>query len=134
LQNTDVAVAGVVYAEANWGRWVGRCNGRYCFSAMQLTRFQPVFRCADCGTGADVVWPPFVEDAERLLMMRPDPRTRNWLPGEDLHDLLAENMVHGVLADALEGHPGGPVMAIVGDRITHNALPSARESLAIGGQ
>lgn len=128
---TDLALDGVVYAEANWGRWVGRCPARFCFSAMQLQRGQPAFRCADCGTGADVVWPPFAEDAETLLMMRPDPTTRNWVPGEDLHDLLHENILHGIMPPELEDHPGGLVQVIAGDRIVRNELTSAQPM--IGG-
>lgn len=128
---TDLAQSGAAYAEANWGRWVARCPSRYCRSAMQLQRWQPVFRCAECGTGADVVWPSFAEDAELLLMMRPDPTTRNWVPGEDLHDLLRENLEHGIVPREIEGHPGGLVLSIVGDRIVHNELTSARA--AIGG-
>lgn len=128
---TDLALSGVAYAFANWGAWKANCPARYCRSAMQLQRRQPVFRCAECGTGADVVWPPFTEDAETLLMMRPDPCTRNWVPGEDLHDLLAENMLHGLTPPELEGHPGGTVLAIVGDRITRNELTVA--PAAIGG-
>jgi hypothetical protein len=29
-------------------------------------------------------------------MMRPDPTTRNWFPGETLHDLMFENASHGI--------------------------------------
>lgn len=120
------ALAGVAYAEANWGRWVCRCPSPHCRSALQLHLFEPVFRCWECGTSADVAWPPFAEDVETLLMMRPDPTTRNWLPGEDLHDLLTENAAHGVLPalrEDLEAHPGG-LLGIVGDRIVRNELPA----------
>ena len=93
---TVPAVAGMVYARANWGRWVGDCPALYCRSATQLRIFEPVFRCYDCGAGADVTWPPYAEDVQDVLNMRPDPATRNWSPGEPLDGLLRENLEHGI--------------------------------------
>lgn len=128
---TDLALSGVAYAEANWGRWIARCPSRHCQSALQLSRFQPVFRCWECGIAADVMWPSFAEDVETLLMMRRDPTTRNWLPGEDLHDLLTENLERGVLPlPELDGR-SRPVLSIVDDHIVHNELASAARM--IGG-
>jgi len=91
-----LAIPGAAYARAEWSRWIADCPAPYCRSALQLRRFEPFFRCWDCGAGADIVWPSNLEDIERLLMMRPDPIARNWFPGETLADLLAENIRHGI--------------------------------------
>jgi hypothetical protein len=72
------------------------------------------------------VWPPNVEDIERLLAQRPVPAARNWAPGEDVHDLLEENLRHGLLPFSpaeLEGVPDGPLLEIRGDHIVAGALP-----------
>lgn len=89
------ALAGVGYAEANWGRWIVRCPARGCYSARQLNPGEN-FRCDDCGHGADVVWPPDTALIEHLLILRPDVTTRNWLPGETANDLWLENLRHEV--------------------------------------
>jgi len=90
------AVPGVAYAEVNWSRPIVRCPSPHCRSALQMRPYEPTFRCWECGTGADVVWPPDLEDIARILMMRPNPWQRSWLPGETLMDLLRENIVLGV--------------------------------------
>jgi len=33
---------------------------------------------------------------EAILLLRPNPANRNWLPGETLADLVLENVVHGI--------------------------------------
>jgi hypothetical protein len=33
---------------------------------------------------------------EALLLARPDPSTRNWLPSETVEDLAIENIAHGL--------------------------------------
>lgn len=85
-----------VFAEANWGRWVVRCPR--CPSALDGVPGDPAFRCWECGATAAVDWPPeaTVAGVERLLLMRPDVTTRNWLPGETLIDLVVENAAHGI--------------------------------------
>lgn len=88
---------GVIHARANWGRWVGDCPSPFCASALQLSAEQPWFRCRDCDATAEIVWPVQPGDIERLLMMRPDETTRNWEPGETLHDLIEQNLAHGIL-------------------------------------
>ncbi len=122
------AVVGVAYARANWGRWCVDCPR--CTSALALRPGAPVFDCWDCGARADIAWPSFTHDVERLLAMRPDVTTRNWEPGETLHDLLAENMAHGVMPLPLDG--GGTLLTILGDRIIRDALPAAHTRVLIG--
>lgn len=82
------------FARVNWGRWIADCPA--CPSAFALDRRQESFECWDCGAPASVVWPPFVADVGRMLLMRPDPTTRNWTPGETVDDLLEENLTHGI--------------------------------------
>jgi hypothetical protein len=97
---SDLAVPGVAYAEANWGRWIAKCPGPWCDNAMGLERGQAVFVCAgpdSCGFTTDIVWPPDPAAIEMLLEMRPANKVRNWVPGETLENLIAENAVHGVL-------------------------------------
>lgn len=119
----DLQVPEVTYARVDWGRWIADCPHPFCRSALALTRDQPSFQCWDCGTGADIVWPPNPDDIARILLMRPDPAKRNWRPGEDLHDLLRENLEHGLEPIPVEAVPrGGVVLTITGDRITYDPL------------
>lgn len=90
-----LAVPGVAYAEANWGRWVARCPRLGCYSAKQLNPGQG-FICDDCGHITDVVWPADTDIIEHLLMLRPDVTTRNWTASETVDDLWLENLRHGV--------------------------------------
>jgi hypothetical protein len=129
----DVAIPGVAYARAEWGRWIADCPAPYCRSALNLALHQTIYRCWECETVAEVVWPTYAQDIERILMMRPDPTTRNWFPGESLHDLVWENAVHGILPgtpEELEANPG-VVLSVVGDRIEQDvlALDAARRAI-----
>jgi hypothetical protein len=119
-----VTLRPVVYAYANRGRWVVDCP--VCSDALKLTPGEPLFGCWGCGTEAEVVWPVNPAAIERLLGMRPLAQSRNWQPGETLHDLLAENVAHGIGPDV------GESMTIIGDKITADTLPAARGRLPIG--
>lgn len=97
---SDVAIAGVAYAEANWGRWVARCVRPWCTNAVALEVGQQGFICiglGGCGASVDVVWPPDAQAIEAILAMRPVARTQNWTAGETLEELLAENAAHDCL-------------------------------------
>lgn len=68
-----------------------------------------LFRCPLCHNSAagkrpfPVLWPSRAQ-ADRIAMVlrcRPDPQTRNWVPGESLHMLCAENIQHGCAVPAL---------------------------------
>ena len=132
---TGLAVAGAVYVRVNWGRWIGDCPTRYCRTATRMDLYEPVFACAACGHAGDAIWPAYAHDIARLLMMRPDWTTRNWVPGEELHDLLAENVEHGVIApDAgLQLERGNyQLVAVTGDRIVADMVTPAAKLRAIG--
>jgi hypothetical protein len=97
---SGLMLAGVAYAEANWGRWIARCPRPWCSNAMALEVGQQGFICGGwggCGYAADVIWPPDPQAIEAILAMRPVPRTQNWQQGESLEDLLAENAAHDCL-------------------------------------
>lgn len=132
--STAVAVPGLAFAEANWGRWVARCPAGLCTNAVQVVRRQGSFECAGagaCGWTSPLVWPEDPEAIEVLLSMRPDARTRSWVPGETLRDLLQENLVHELVPpDWLDRPTGTSLMDTVGDKVTGgllvNALPECR--------
>lgn len=135
---TDLALPGVVYARANWGRWIGDCPAPSCASALTLPtagwQIDP-FQCWDCGYVAEqIIWPPDVPAIEALLSMRPDERNRNWEPGETLVELMLENAAHGVLpAEWTAG--AGELMRTADERVVGGlllaALP-ARAPAAVG--
>lgn len=140
---------GPVAVRVNWGRWLADCPA--CGSALAVEPGSRVlgapvwehdgaawvrvgFRegCWDCGARTDLVWPDgaFVDGVERLLAMRPHAQTRNWQPGETLHDLLRENAAHGLFSvPAIEGlaRPGEELLAVGQDgRVEVDRLPSTR--------
>jgi len=97
---SDLALSDVSYVEANWGRWVARCPRPWCTNALQVSLGAEVMTCAGlggCGAHVELVWPADPEAITLLLSMRPVERTRNWLPGETLADLMCENAAHGLI-------------------------------------
>jgi hypothetical protein len=69
-----------------------------------------------------------VRGVERLLMMRPDPSTRNWFPGETLGDLMMENGAHGILDQFqhLAVTPGVSLFTVEEGRIRMDNLPALK--------
>lgn len=145
--SSDVVVAGALPPAAvrvNWGRWIADCPS--CPSAVAVDEHHqtrlgatavddgtPVWveGCWDCGATTTLIWPaaPMVAGIERLLAMRPDPNTRNWTPGETLHDLVRENALHGLFSDpsidALAALLPDPELLVVDDdRIVLDYLPA----------
>jgi hypothetical protein len=123
-----VAIAGVAYAEANWGRWVARCVRPWCTNAIALELGQVEFLCIGgpdaCGYSTVVVWPPDPQAIEAILGMRPVRRTQNWSVGETLEDLLAENAAHGCLPpEMLTAAPGErPILLRTADQVAVGGL------------
>lgn len=119
---SDLAIQGAAYAEANWGRWIVKCPVSWCDNAMQVERGQLDFCCAgldSCGCLAEITWPADPAAIEMLLEMRPAKKTRNWVPGESLEDLIAENAIHGVLPQDLGP---GTLAQIVDERLVGGSL------------
>lgn len=119
----------VVEAHASWGHWAARCG--YCPHGEMLRRFTPHFQCPECGMVTEVIWPSadMVAGVERLLMMRPAPANRNWMPGETLHDLMFENGAHGIfdhLTDQLAFAPGESPLIVEDERIRVDNLPALK--------
>jgi hypothetical protein len=112
-------------AQASWSFWEVRC-GCCRYGAEQLRRFQPWVECRFCGQVTEVLWPAegVVHGIERLLMMRPDPTTRNWRPGETLHALMFENGAHGIFDNAPEMEPGSIKFKIDDHRVLVDTLPA----------
>jgi len=143
-------VIAIVYA--NVGRWVADCPQPFCRNAEHAGMYEGEFgglteaamHCRRCNTAWPVTWPPpYTRVAiEQLLMERPDPLNRNWLPTQTVSELAAENMEHGILpAAALAAAadaPDGPVLRafdVTPEEITVGRilLPTSRERLSLGG-
>lgn len=87
-------------AAANWGRWVVTCATSWCTNAWMPDLGEQEWLCDKCGVPTGIVWPPDPIAIEAILLMRPDPNTRSWVPGETLSDLIMENASHGILPDS----------------------------------
>lgn len=96
----------VVYV--SWGLWVADCPRPDCLGAEHFGHApitgavggltQVGFACARCGLVCPCAWPENAADIWALLRQRPREETRNWMPGEELQNLLAENIAHGIIA------------------------------------
>src|SRR4249920_228767 len=121
----------VVEAHANWGAWAAKCG--MCPNGTPFRHLPGYLRpgtkhwqCWLCGTVTEVIWPSekMMADVERILMMRPDPTTRNWWPGETIHKLMWENGEHGILSDpGMEVKPGDLLMVIDDAGVRFDNLP-----------
>lgn len=78
-------------AHYNWGRWIVECT---CGAGLLVTG-TGVCRCRECGLRHQVSLPVERREVERLCAKRA-PANRNWLPGESVANLIAENIMHGV--------------------------------------
>lgn len=121
----------IIEAEANWSRWIARCPA--CPSALQLVPGTLAFACWDCGARAEVRWPDadMIAGVERLLSMRPNVTTRNWLPGETLIDLMMENGKGGIFDDLPPELGTGSLFSVDGGRILRDQLPELEPRLIL---
>jgi hypothetical protein len=102
LPRLDVVSGEPLPAIVNSNRWIVECPD--CNGAEMAWKQWPLFVCATCWNGAAEVpytfrpvrFPEYETAIERVLMARPVPATRNWLPGESVADLEAENAAHGL--------------------------------------
>jgi hypothetical protein len=93
-------------ARVNDGAWIADCP--FCNSAQKVTPLDPRFLCAGLdgclngpvsGAYVEVVFPAKAvrERIEVVLLARTNRTSRNWLPGESVADLIAENTTRGGL-------------------------------------
>lgn len=83
-----------VAAYINHGRWVADCP---CGGAELVTENEPML-CGSCGMTSPVDFPEGQAEIERLLLQR-EMRNRNWLPGESVEQIAAENIENGIWED-----------------------------------
>jgi hypothetical protein len=87
---------GTVEARVEHGRWLVDCPVDGCAGAQLASDSDRRFVCVECAAGPfEVEWPLDRDEIEAALNVRPAPN-RNWLPGETVADLLAENAERGV--------------------------------------
>lgn len=101
-----------VYAEVNamdlgpvgqHGRWIAKCTD--CSGAEYVDPENPIFMCLSCmnrsiaGQWRRVVFPRQKAAIEQALLARPAAH-RNWVPGETVADLHAENKRMGIPSQA----------------------------------
>jgi hypothetical protein len=82
--------------EVNSGRWLARCP--VCSNGILADPDWEEAVCFECGNDYVITAPPpqDVNEIERLLLKRPKVGTQNWIPGETLEELEADNRNHGV--------------------------------------
>lgn len=96
---SDVADVEPLPAFVNAGRWSVLCPD--CGGSEYAWKGRGVMMCASCWNGMTghqwrpVVFPENVGLIEAILAHRPMLQTQNWLPGETLDQLQAENLIHG---------------------------------------
>lgn len=99
-------VQGEVAARLEHGRWLADCP--YCGGAELVSRRQGEFFCLSCGMAENggqamrAVFPAAREEIEGILAPR-RPLNRNWLPGETVRALRAENRRYGVDHESAKG-------------------------------
>ena len=91
-----------VVAFVNHNRWIAKCE---CGGAEVVDPSNRVFYCFSCfnenskGRSRKVKFPRNFDVIEKILEVRDDPYTRNWLVGETAEDLGQENEDHGLSKD-----------------------------------
>lgn len=82
----------------NQGRWIACCPD--CNGAQLASQTDQRFLCNECaniangGAWRPTAWPPDRPAIEAALDRR-QPANQNWVPGETVADLLAENAANG---------------------------------------
>jgi len=105
------AAEAVSRAYVNHGRWVVDCECGNAVEAVtdplpyQIRIGQKKWRCEPwtpeahpdgfCGSRYTVLWPRHADRIMAILKHRPRASNQNWMPGEPLSLLVAENLEHG---------------------------------------
>lgn len=88
-----------VHLQINASRMIAHCD--ICGEAMAVNP-DGAFFCMGClnyrneNLARPLLVPDDLADICAVLVKRPSARTRNWVPGESLQDLIAENEAEGV--------------------------------------
>lgn len=90
-----------VAAYVSDNRWVADCPA--CHGGIACWPANHRGACLDCGRIYQIDFPRDRQRIEAALIQRPT-RNRNWLPGETVDQLIAENIEHLGLAEL----PAGP--------------------------
>ena len=90
--NIDHSIEVEVHVSA--GRWCAPCP--WCPASEYPSSVHPVFMCSQCHNNGSLVWvlvkwPKNRWEIEEVLSLRPVAQTRNWIPGEDVMNLVKEN-------------------------------------------
>lgn len=137
---TDLMAIGQTMVRAEVGMWLADCPRPWCTNALAVERGQREFVCVgphSCAAVGELTWPADPDAIEAILMLRPVPVTRNWLPGETLEQLLAENAQHGCIPDEwlqLAGRaPGGQldILEAVDQRVVGGLLLQHLEAAGV---
>jgi hypothetical protein len=102
LPADGIAESPVAYAEVNHGRWIAKCPFPGCRCAEMVDFGRPTYWCNECrnrltrNRPVRLVIPEERYLIEAVLMRRPEQRFRNWLPGETIAQLEAENAEQGI--------------------------------------
>lgn len=102
---------GTTRAYINHGRWIVECQCGNAVEAVpdpathQIKIGQKRYRCEPwgaeahpdgfCGAEYTVIWPRNAKRIVAVLSHRPRRSNQNWLPGESVALLIAENLEHG---------------------------------------
>lgn len=91
--------AGEVAPQVIRSQWVVECP--WCAGAIVVNPGS-WYLCVEClnadnsGKVARIIDPPDRTEVERLLNLRPNFQNRNWLTGETVENIRAENIAHGI--------------------------------------
>lgn len=84
-----------IVARCDHGRWVGDCG---CGSGVAASPEWSLACCFSCGAiYRRIVFPKDRAAIVAALAARPAIENQNWLPGETVAQLLAENAAHGIV-------------------------------------
>lgn len=85
-----------VQALISGGRWIVACTTKGCSNAPLTHPDWKVARCFECGAiYQDVIFPENIAEISALLVKRAYVANRNWVPGETIEELRAENIANG---------------------------------------
>lgn len=80
------------------GKWLVKCD---CGNYPSVHPDWRLALCFECGAIYEgLTMPDNAEDIEAVLVERPHPANRAWLPSETVNDLIAQNVEHGVTVPA----------------------------------